>query len=258
MGRTSREDFPLFWKTLFTEKDNAGFWTSITKRNVLPIKWLSSLKHFELFIEGLLKSLRRNERGVEERCKREKNLEGDAVCVSSKNTESQRENLWNAQGNSLTSFCNLWQHHKKTFPKQWKQTFRALMRDAKAKATPHKWHQRIILSTSASSKQTSSLEITKNVAYTLSLSRIFCSTCFYGRLDQHKREIYFLHRKKNAFERMSRVMYHHIIFKAKLYCNLNRMNMNRISFLNFRTSIFYTSSRSLTSFLLKEYFDQGV
>lgn len=200
MGRTSREDFPLFWKTLFTEKDNAGFWTSITKRNVLPIKWLSSLKHFELFIEGLLKSLRRNERGVEERCKREKNLEGDAVCVSSKNTESQRENLWNAQGNSLTSFCNLWQHHKKTFPKQWKQTFRALMRDAKAKATPHKWHQRIILSTSASSKQTSSLEITKNVSFHLYLSPIFCSTCFYGRLDQHKREIYFLHRKKMHFK----------------------------------------------------------
>lgn len=47
------------------------------------------------------------------------------------------------------------------------------MRDAKAKATPHKWHQRIILSTSASSKQTSSLEITKNVSYTLSLSLVF-------------------------------------------------------------------------------------
>ena len=157
MGRTSKGRLSpvlkniIYWKVPLVKRTSGT-----TNRSVLPIKWLNSLKHFELFIEGLLKSLRRARSWGEDAS--EKNLEGDAVCVSSKNTESQGENLWNAQGNSLTSFCNLWQHHKKTFPKQWKQTFRALMRDAKAKATPRKWHQRIILSTSAS-KQTSSLKI---------------------------------------------------------------------------------------------------
>ena len=75
----------IYWKVPLVKRTSGT-----TNRSVLPIKWLNSFKHFELFIEGLLKSLRRARSWG---CKRKKSWRRCCLCVLEKH--------WKPEGKSL-------------------------------------------------------------------------------------------------------------------------------------------------------------